>query len=1054
MLSGFRKNLNIEKEELASVLILLFQSVFLGIYAGAFDVSAQSYFLEVFSADLIPKAFALSGAVGIIITSIYSFLQARMRFSRFSILNLIFVAGVTLALRIGFLIFDKETLVFLMLVLMGPLTIISFLGFWGTVGRMYSLRQGKRLFGIIDTGQIVGIILASYAIPVLLSFKFDILNSLYICSGSIIVALLIQVYISSRYSLVVKTEERVVENGKRNNFFDLFRKKYTLLMVSFVVLSVLAAFFIHYSFLVVTESNFPDSNALASFLGVFMGTVMVFSLIFKTFVYNRLMKTYGLKLALAIAPIILGIFVVGAIFVGKFYGFSVGSAGFTLFFLLIVSGKLFSKSLKDSVEVPSSKILYQSLDSNIRYDVQSRIDGTINEIAALSAGLLLVGLAMVSTFNLMHFSYALAIILSIWIVVAFLLHRSYRGSLSNALRSFKQTGTFDSEIVSLKDRVISKTDNSNQIQNFLEFAPQTWNGFISRNMKAMLSGPKSLQSITLDWISKLNISESKEILVDLEKSAGKESTGLFSKLIERFKHGESRQSIQDLDELCQSKLKDDRLKAVLIIGKSEDEQAQTYLSVLLKDIDPDVRISAIRMVGKGKYLNFAPSLIDMLDHKTYYPFAFNALTSIVNEALDKLDQAFYKTNATEKLMIRIIRLMGLAKSELAIPFLLTKLDQPLSNIHIECFKALERLNFIPDSQFSQRLLEHLLKLTGVSAWNISIKQSLKEGAFSDELIEAFDDEIDRSYNHIFLSLSLLYDSKTIAQIKANFETGSGESIGYSLELLDLFVDESIKSNLFSILEFSRETSKIQSLQSEFPVEILNGDKILNAILNRDYNYLNNYTLILAIKETTKLEGYQADFNLIAHLFNPNFNVAEIASRQLYFLDKALLFSVLPRLDKQRRMILEDSISKIGESGKDSHLDAFEILKSSVLVELISKADLFKLSGLFKLINLKEGDDLKLAYPDATDLFFYSERERIHLEAKENQLDFDPGKFIILRRKSLNEKGNIIISAEKDASLLVMDGDDLRELIFDFEESFLVILSQLIQNQDSNTLVKN
>ena len=43
------KNLNIEKEELASVLILLFQSVFLGIYAGAFDVSAQSYFLEVFT---------------------------------------------------------------------------------------------------------------------------------------------------------------------------------------------------------------------------------------------------------------------------------------------------------------------------------------------------------------------------------------------------------------------------------------------------------------------------------------------------------------------------------------------------------------------------------------------------------------------------------------------------------------------------------------------------------------------------------------------------------------------------------------------------------------------------------------------------------------------------------------------------------------------------------------------------------------------------------------------------------------------------------------------
>ena len=57
MASGLRKNLNIEKEEVSSVLILLLQSVFLGIFAGAFDVSAQSYFLEVFSADIQVKFF-------------------------------------------------------------------------------------------------------------------------------------------------------------------------------------------------------------------------------------------------------------------------------------------------------------------------------------------------------------------------------------------------------------------------------------------------------------------------------------------------------------------------------------------------------------------------------------------------------------------------------------------------------------------------------------------------------------------------------------------------------------------------------------------------------------------------------------------------------------------------------------------------------------------------------------------------------------------------------------------------------------------------------------
>ncbi|MCF8380521.1 MAG: hypothetical protein K9H49_13150 [Bacteroidales bacterium] len=1056
MSSGLRKNLNIEKEELASVLILLFQSVFLGIYAGAFDVSAQSYFLDVFSADLIPKAFAYSGAVGIVITSVYSFLQSRVRFSQFAVINLLFVAVVTIALRIGFFFFDKENLVFIMLVLMGPLTIISFLGFWGTVGRIYSLRQGKRLFGIIDTGQIVGIILASYAIPVLLSFSFDILNSLYICSGSIFIALLIQVYISSRYKLTDQSEQNYpseLKEIKRNNFLDLFRNKYTMLMVSFVVLSVLAAFFIHYSFLVVTETNFPEPTTLASFLGVFMGTVMVFSLILKTFVFNRLMKTYGLKLALTIAPVILGIFVVGAILVGKFYGFSASSSGFTLFFLLIVSGKLFSKSLKDSVEVPSSKILYQSLDSKIRYGVQSRIDGTVNEIAALSAGLLLVSLALVQTFNIMHFSYVLAIILSLWITIAFFLHRAYKVSLSNALIKFKQTEAKKSDGVKLNERVVSESDSSVSLENILEFAPQAWNGFITRNLKPLLLGNEKLRTITLDWISRLNISESRDILIEMEKSGEFGSKTSFSTLLNRFRLREDKLSFKDIGQLAQSGVKVDRLNAVLAIGNSMDDQTQIYLPLLLKDNDPDVRISSIRLVGSRKFIYFAPALIELLDHKTYYPFAFNSLGAMVNEVLDKLDQAFYKTHASEKLMIRIIRLMSMAEAELAIPYLKTKLDQHLANIHIESFKALEKLNYIPDTQFSQRLMEHILMLTGVTAWNISVRQSLKESSFSDELIDAFEEEINNSYDQIFLTLSLLYDSKTIAQIKANFETGSGESIGYSLELLDLFVDENIKANLFTILEFSKESSKIHNLQSEFPVEILYGEKILHAIMNRDYNYLNTYTLILAIKETTKLEGYQADNNLIAHLFNANFVVAETACRQLYFLDRRLLLSVLPRLEKQKRIRLEESISVWGEGKISDYSDSFEILKSSSLSEIISNTNLFKISGLFQQIDLKKEIDAVIKTSKTKDFFLYFAAGNIKIKTKVKQNLIKAGEFNCIKIDDSEASNDISFSSDETNTLLVLKAEDLKELIFDYEEIFIDVPGILLGNQSTDPLIK-
>ena len=108
MARGFYKALNIETGEQASVMLLIFQSVFLGVFYGTFDISAHSLFLEVFEQSMIPKAFLVSGVVGIVMTSIYAWLQSRIRFSIFSIINLFFVAILTVLMRFGFDFFESS----------------------------------------------------------------------------------------------------------------------------------------------------------------------------------------------------------------------------------------------------------------------------------------------------------------------------------------------------------------------------------------------------------------------------------------------------------------------------------------------------------------------------------------------------------------------------------------------------------------------------------------------------------------------------------------------------------------------------------------------------------------------------------------------------------------------------------------------------------------------------------------------------------------------------------------------------------------------------------
>ena len=75
MRKDFYKVLNIEKEEASSVSLFLIQSIFLGIFYGAFDVGAHALFLSVYPASMIPKAYVISGIAGIILTSLYARIQ-------------------------------------------------------------------------------------------------------------------------------------------------------------------------------------------------------------------------------------------------------------------------------------------------------------------------------------------------------------------------------------------------------------------------------------------------------------------------------------------------------------------------------------------------------------------------------------------------------------------------------------------------------------------------------------------------------------------------------------------------------------------------------------------------------------------------------------------------------------------------------------------------------------------------------------------------------------------------------------------------------------------
>jgi ATP:ADP antiporter, AAA family len=883
------KALNIEKGEKSVVLLLLTQSVFLGIFAGALDVGANALFLEAYSADLMPRAFMLSGAVGILFTSIYTFLQKRLPFKPFTILNLLVVIVLTGGLRLGYNYTDGPRVTFALLVFMGPLIIVSMLGFWGTAGRYFTLREGKRLFGIIDTGSVVGMILAFYAVPVLVRFRFQVYDTLLIGLVSLIVALLFQVLVLNKHPiLTVPTSSELKQRS--SGFLGIFKKRYTSMMALFVIISVIAAFFIHYSFMWATEANYPDSRELTSFLGAFFGTMMIFTVVIKSTLYGWLMKNYGLRVSLLISPVLLLVLTVIAALVGGLFGYTAEAASFTLFFLVISLSKLFNKSLKDAIESPSMKILYQSLDTGERFDIQAKIDGVVNEFTAFSAGLIMAGLLFLSFITVIHFSYILIFLLVIWVFLGLSLYRSYRKTLNESLALARSAAKerMSDEIIEVPD--ISMTP---MYAEMIRLDPFFYHSSDNDQLEKILgTGNPGKQKIAWRFISG-TLYRCRETFIEqvMAKTGDAELRKLISDYAKRLQLPG-----KNVDQAFRSADRNRVLGALIQTVEDKDVGQVPYIITLLRDRDMQLRSAAIEAAGKLKVKELGGYLVDYLSHPILYAATWSALVNMGEMALDNLENTFHKSGVDGVVRLRIVRAMIAIGGPRANGFLFDKISYHQRDVREAAIRGLFLNDYIPGEKEKQVLQDQIYEAVLAGAVNLAAEFVIRENDPGNGLYEAVREERKKTDHLIFTLLAITYDKSAIGHVQQSIEDVENEDAGFALELLNMIVDEQVYAYLEPYYDSLSVVEKIRRLQNEMPVEILPYGELLIDLLNRDSLYAGNYLRICAIDAIRIAEGIDAGQYLAAQVFHPNPVISKTASIALAGKDNALYLDVVERLD--------------------------------------------------------------------------------------------------------------------------------------------------------------
>lgn len=406
---------------------LLFAYSFCIGVARIFTLSAgYALFLDSFDANSLPLVYLAVTVCVSLAGALFFQLQARLGFARLLVVTLGGLLVGLLAFWVGLALPGGEQLAIGVPIFYDVLWALSNLVFGAIAGRLFTLRQGRRLFALVETGESLAIMLGGLLTPVI-GALVGALNLLLIAASGLVGALLLLVaLVRLAPGELPADDEAPSEPPVRSDLGGLLRQRYVLLVLLVNGLNAICYYLLDSIFYHEAGRQFADAAALAGFLGVFYAASEVFSLLSRTLVSGKLLARYGVTGGLLAQPVL----VCGAALVVITSGF--GSA-VALIFPLVVLAKLIDTVAGEDLTKASALILYQPLPPTARLRVQTLVDGGVSPLATGLAGLLLITVAALGELATTQRFVLLLPLLAVWTLTAVVVSREYPRVLLRAL---------------------------------------------------------------------------------------------------------------------------------------------------------------------------------------------------------------------------------------------------------------------------------------------------------------------------------------------------------------------------------------------------------------------------------------------------------------------------------------------------------------------------------------------------------------------------------------------------------------------------------------------
>ena len=1044
--------LNVRPEEQSRVLLLLGYGFFMGVFLATFQLSAETLLITRLGEAYISRGIFAAGLMGVLSTAVYAFLQHRMRYGLFTLLNHVVIFFITSGFYLLFKFLPEGNmplLAFAQFAMLGPTVAIFLLGFWGIFGRMFDLRQSKRIIGGIDTGQLTAAIITFFTVGLAIkqlpnTYDLLLLSSVAVAGTMIFLTLILNKYKLGEVTAGFEEQESVP-------FKDMISNKYVVLLALFISFSIFAYLLVENSYLSVLSVQYPESEetSLTTFLGWFNGSILILSFIFQTFFNDRIIAQYGLRVSLTILPVLLGVLTIIVLVIGNVMGYTSASLHFFWFFLFVALSKLFVTFLRDALENPAFKLYFMTLQNSVRFDVQTKVEGVVVEFAKTLTGGVLLLLASLTFFELVHYSYIVLFVVGVWIYLTGKLYSEYRNRIRIKLES--QDISMD-EMDVVQEAVVNTVRHNlvNQRPSTSVFSFKLLEkinpNFVGPSINTLMRHENELvrnfAQEKMNSIRGVSVSDRYIISANSKKfETGRKTVGEVD-LRSLFKTGEI--SKRRISNLCRSEEGQDRQYGAELIGNMDSKDSLSYLIELLHDTNVKVRMAAIKSAEKRHNNEVLVALIENLKSSTFSNLAKSALVLIGQDGLHALDNAFYKSGQDAQVMLKVVQIMGRVGGDEAISMLWSKIDFPDKIISSQVLQALSESGFKADLSQMTRIKYAIESDMGDIAWNLAAYLEIPDNRFVKQLRDATREENEHDIKHIYTLLSMLYDPKSIQLVKQNLESKTNEGVTYAIELLDVLLSEDLKQKIIPILDDVSVSEKVKRLENFYPRTRLDSTLVLKFLINRDFTQSNRWTKACTINQIGRLKFKDFKYDLIANLFNRDKMIKEMAAWALYQLGEELYFENIERLSQEDQAALNALVlpDESGDHGGQLTFDKVRFLQSMDIFQGVSGLALSYVADDMINKSLEEGDTLALGNVNQETFIIIKSGQLNFYRRGDLQKTMESGEFIGETLDSEDGGANMLVALE-DCELLLINKDRYYELLSDnvlFAQSVMRFMS--------------